>query len=916
MRVLCVAEKPSIARAITQILSGGDSTRRDTSSRFTKNYDFHYNPLRAEFTVTSVAGHMTEADFHGDYRRWESCDPADLFDAPILIAVRKDAEPIARNLEREARGKDMLMIWTDCDREGEHIGSEVVNACRKSNARIQVKRARFNAIIPQQIHHAAQNAVELDRRQSDAVEARIQLDLRLGAAFTRMQTKALQHQVPDLDGKMISYGPCQFPTLGFVVSRYQLVQAFVPETFWYIYLSIMVDNEETDFTWRRGHIFDFAATVALYEVCVENPEATVQDATEKPTKKWKPLPLTTVELQKSGSRLLRLTPKRILEIADDLYSKGFLSYPRTETDQFDPQFDFMTLIRKQTTDPAWGEFAEGLTNGGFNAPRKGKKNDKAHPPIHPTAHVTNLNGDDKRVYEYVTRRFLACCSKDAEGMQTTVNINVAGEEFYATGLVIKQRNYLEVFPYDKWTGKHLPDFVPGERFMPNVCEMREGQTSRPNLLTEADLVGLMDKNGIGTDATIAQHIQTIIDREYVMARQDGAVKYLVPSTLGIGLVEGYNKIGFDRSLSKPQLRRETEQRMVDICEGRSTKNDMLFQSIEQYREVFLRARAAFRQVVESVRDYLNGDGNVGDGGAGSDGDDNDDFGGGNGGGPRRGGRAVGRGGNRGSNGAGRGTRGGNASRTRGQPRGGGPSTKRRRPDDDSDDGSGGPPRGAGGTAVSCRCGVPAAERTVVKETPNKGRKFWTCPNDPPCGFFEWVDHATGGGASNLQPAPAGRTVPAKRTHVARQESQSSAAGGGVRSCRCDLTAVSRTVVKEGPNRGRIFWTCPNAEEARCGFFEWDDEPGGAQSSGAAQRTAVPIRNRSENTSSRGDQECFKCGQVGHWASECPNGDQPAKRGRSSAGTTRSRGRGAGRGRAKTTRGGTSRGRKRGKQSYD
>jgi DNA topoisomerase-3 len=60
----------------------------------------------------------------------------------------------------------------------------------------------------------------------------------------------------------------------------------------------------------------------------------------------------------------------------------------------------------------------------------------------------------------------------------------------------------------------------------------------------------------GTDATIAEHIAKIIEREYVMEQQEGRTKYLVPSTLGIGLVEGYNQIGFDRSLSKPHLRRE------------------------------------------------------------------------------------------------------------------------------------------------------------------------------------------------------------------------------------------------------------------------------------------------------------------------------------------------------------------------
>ena len=74
-----------------------------------------------------------------------------------------------------------------------------------------------------------------------------------------------------------------------------------------------------------------------------------------------------------------------------------------------------------------------LQQGGFNTPRKGKHNDKAHPPIHPTAHAANLAGDEKKVYEFIARRFLACCSKDAEGWQTTVDVEYGGEEFLASG---------------------------------------------------------------------------------------------------------------------------------------------------------------------------------------------------------------------------------------------------------------------------------------------------------------------------------------------------------------------------------------------------------------------------------------------------------------------------------------------------
>jgi DNA topoisomerase III len=69
----------------------------------------------------------------------------------------------------------------------------------------------------------------------------------------------------------------------------------------------------------------------------------------------------------------------------------------------------------------------------FGSPRKGKNNDKAHPPIHPTAHMANLVGDEKRVYEFITRRYLACCSKDAEGWEKTVEVECGGESFSASG---------------------------------------------------------------------------------------------------------------------------------------------------------------------------------------------------------------------------------------------------------------------------------------------------------------------------------------------------------------------------------------------------------------------------------------------------------------------------------------------------
>lgn len=124
----------------------------------------------------------------------------------------------------------------------------------------------------------------------------------------------------------------------------------------------------------------------------------------------------------------------------------------------------------------------------------------------------DLQGNEKRVYELICRHFLACVSKDATGSETTVNVVVVEEEFTATGLVIYERNYLDVYIYEKWNSKEIHNYQIGNIFQPTELSMPEGSTSPPSLLTEADLIALMDKNGIGTDATHAEHINTIKQR--------------------------------------------------------------------------------------------------------------------------------------------------------------------------------------------------------------------------------------------------------------------------------------------------------------------------------------------------------------------------------------------------------------------
>ena len=110
------------------------------------------------------------------------------------------------------------------------------------------------------------------------------------------------------------------------------------------------------------------------------------------------------------------------------------------------------MITKQVADPVWGTYAQSLLDGRFRQPRSGSHNDEAHPPIHPVRSATSLVGDEKKVFDFITRRFLASCSHEARGQGTSVTMTVADEVFRANGLVILERNYLDIYPFDKWAG--------------------------------------------------------------------------------------------------------------------------------------------------------------------------------------------------------------------------------------------------------------------------------------------------------------------------------------------------------------------------------------------------------------------------------------------------------------------------------
>ncbi|PAV79874.1 hypothetical protein WR25_22319 [Diploscapter pachys] len=825
-RVLFVAEKNDVAKGVAAILGQGQVNRRDSYSRFNKIYQLSSDILgqRSTIEVTSVSGHLMEWQFGPEMKNWSRVPVENLFDANIYKVVNANMQEIERTLRDLASRNEILVIWTDCDREGENIGDEIVQVCRSTNRAIDVYRAKFSEITPAAIHRAKNNLIRLDDKIVQAGDCRQELDLRIGAAFTRLQTLHFAPRFPEIfngnDRRIVSYGPCQFPTLGFVVERFKQHINFVREPFWKLVLAHTKDKVKAEFLWDRTHLFDKDVVTVILEDCREAAVATVEEVTNKPKTKYRPVALDTVEFEKLAVRKLKMSAKAAMATAEKLYSQGWISYPRTETNIFPKSLNLAPLVQAQTAANDWGQFANEVLTKGPN-PRNGSKTDEAHPPIHPLKLATkdNLKANEWRVYELVTRHFLACVSDDAKGHETVVKVSVGAEKFHATGLQVIDLAYLKVYVYEKWGDKYLPNYQQGEQFRNFQLNINEGQTSPPDLLTEADLIALMDKYGIGTDATHAEHIEKIKDREYVAVQNDGK---FIPSFLGLALCDGYDEMGF--KMSRPHLRAALEKGLVDICDGRKAKNEILNDYRTKYKRIFDAAQQQIQKLSDAFRRYLTygvqpAQGNANQGGGGN----------------------------------------GNGRPPPGNPPGPGGGPSRRRPDDGDDDSDNNHPPGpssASGAAALPPVNRPFAllpsvpgtavgrggTRGSTRGARGAGRGGASTRGKKDAGVAKVPKHATAGrarttstvrkprgsqaGGSTGRGAGSGVGRTANSTWTGNQQDDAQAANGSGddQKCECGTAAVRLTVRKDGPNKGRQFYACPKGFQApdKCSYFAWAD----------------------------------------------------------------------------------------------
>jgi len=351
-------------------------------------------------------------------------------------------------------------------------------------------------------------------------------------------------------------------------------------------------NDPAQLNIYQGELHSAEAAERVKENC--GPTAVVSDVGLKRYRQPAPYPFDLTTLQTEAYRHFGIDPRETLQVAQDLYTNAYISYPRTSSQQIPDDIDCRKIIDSLSRQEEYGGLCGQLLAGKKLTPAKGGKTDPAHPAIHPTGEApSRLDVHHRKVYDLVVRRFLAAFGEDAVRQTVTVRLDNNREPFTAKGNTTVERGWHVYYgPYAKFEENELPPLVKGDSVLVKDVVVHAKETKPPKRYTPASIIREMEKHNIGTKATRSQIVDILFKRGYVNG------KSLEVSRLGLSVVDAMAKYCPD--VISVELTRRFEEEMDSIWVGKMASGKV----IGDGKDALTKILAVFKENESKIGDAL------------------------------------------------------------------------------------------------------------------------------------------------------------------------------------------------------------------------------------------------------------------------------------------------------------------------
>ena len=500
MGKLVIVESPSKAKTIKKYL-GGD-----------------YEVIASQGHIVDLPANKLAVDVDNDFKPEYKTMP--------------DKAKLIKDIKEQAKGKDVVYLATDPDREGEAIAWHLKNLLKiKDNDKCRIE---FNEITKNAVKKAVDSPRVVNQSLVDAQQARRILDRIVGYKLSPLLWKKVK--------KGTSAGRVQSVALKIIIDKEREIQAFVPEDYFVMIAKLAKGKDivTAKFYGDKNGKIELKDEKIVNSIIkkIDGKDYEVTDVKKSERRKNPPAPFTTSSLQQEASRKLGFGVKKTMMVAQRLYEHGFITYMRTDSTRLSEDAKKMAKTYITST---FGK--------NYYLDREFKTSETAqdaHEAIRPT-HLdeeVDLSGDDLKLYTLILNRFLASQMSVAVYDTTRIKVEVEDYVFYINGSTIKFDGFMKLYIEGKDEKRKrkdadddedsdeenvLPEINVGDILKQKELKADKKTTEPPARYTEASLVKAMEENGVGRPSTYAPTISTIEDRLYI--EKEG--KYLVPTDLGM-----------------------------------------------------------------------------------------------------------------------------------------------------------------------------------------------------------------------------------------------------------------------------------------------------------------------------------------------------------------------------------------------